>query len=200
LVPASVRGKAFAINQCIQLLAIPVATFLSWLLLPRDLLGVAGWRWVAMVGAIGALVAYYIRRQVPESPQWLLQKGKLEEALAVLKKIEPNSDGLVAHRPQDEGSGQEVSASTSFSSLFRNPYVRPTLVLIILNIFQTSGFYGLMNWLPTLLISRGFTILQVLSRISRPSELMASATLKQSPARVPRSVITLFLHNDACIN
>ena len=159
LVPASVRGKAFAINQCIQLLAIPVATFLSWLLLPRDLLGVAGWRWVAIVGAVGALVAYYIRRQVPESPQWLLQKGRLEEAQAVLKKIEPNSHGLGAHRPQDEGSGQEVSASTSFSSLFQSPYVRPTLVLIVLNIFQASGFYGLMNWLPTLLISRGFTIL-----------------------------------------
>ena len=162
LVPASVRGKAFAINQCIQLLAIPVATFLSWLLLPRDLLGVAGWRWVAIVGAVGALVAYYIRRQVPESPLWLLQKGRLEEAQAVLKKIEPNSDGLVAHRPQDEGSGQEVSASTSFSSLFRSPYVGPTPVLIVLNIFQASGFYGLMNWLPTLLISRGFTILHSL--------------------------------------
>ena len=162
LVPASVRGKAFAINQCIQLLAIPVATFLSWLLLPRDLLGVAGWRWVAIVGAVGALGAYYIRRQLPESPQWLLQKGRLEEAQAVLKQIEPNSDGSVAHRPQDEGSGQEVSASASFSSLFRNPYVRPTLVLIVLNIFQASGFYGLMNWLPTLLISRGFTILHSL--------------------------------------
>jgi putative MFS transporter len=97
LVPASVRGKAFAINQCIQLVAIPVATFLSWLLLPRDLVGVSGWRLVVLVGALGALVAYYIRRQVPESPQWLLQRGRLEEARAVLGKIEPNSDGLVGH-------------------------------------------------------------------------------------------------------
>ena len=160
LVPASVRGRAFAINQCIQLLAIPVASFLSWLLLPRDLLGVAGWRWVALFGAAGALVAYYIRRQVPESPQWLLQRGRLEEAQAVLEKIEPNSDGFVAHRPQDTGSaGREVS---SFSSLLRSPYVRRTVVLIILNIFQASGFYGLVNWLPTLLISRGFTILRSL--------------------------------------
>src|ERR1700737_2983656 len=100
LVPASVRGRAFALNQCIQLLAIPVATFLSWLLLPRDLLGVAGWRWVVLVGAVGALVAYYIRRQVPESPQWLLQRGRLEEAQAVLDKIGANSDGLVAYLPQ----------------------------------------------------------------------------------------------------
>src|SRR5258706_4315916 len=160
LVPASVRGRAFAINQCIQLIAIPVATFLSWLLLPRDLLGVAGWRWVALVGAVGALVAYYIRRQVPESPQWLLQRGRLEEAQAVLEKIGTNSDGLVAHHPQDTGSaGQEVA---SFSSLFRTPYLRRTVVLIVLNIFQASGFYGLVNWLPTLLISQGFTILRSL--------------------------------------
>jgi len=168
LVPASVRGRAFAINQCIQLVAIPVATFLSWLLLPRDLLGSAGWRWVVLVGAIGALVAYYIRRQVPESPHWLLQRGRFEEAQAVLSKIEAHSDGLLAHRPQDAGpqdtgsAGQEVSAYTSFSSLFRNPYLRRTLVLIVLNIFQASGFYGLVNWLPTLLISQGFTILRSL--------------------------------------
>ncbi len=179
LVPASVRGRAFAINQCIQLVAIPVATFLSWLLLPRDLLGVAGWRWVALIGAVGALVAYYIRRQVPESPQWLLQRGRFEEAHVVLAKIkakiEPNSDGLVGHSsldrsqdssqnsPRDTGSaGQEVAAHTSFSSLFRNPYLRRTLVLIVLNIFQASGFYGLVNWLPTLLISQGFTILRSL--------------------------------------
>ncbi len=163
LMPASVRGRAFAFNRCIQLIAIPVATFLSWLLLPRDLLSVAGWRWVALVGALGALVAYYIRRQVPESPQWLLQRGRLEEAQAVLDKIGMNSDGLVAHRPQDPGSAdQEVPAYTSFSSLLRNPYLRRTLVLIVLNIFQASGFYGLVNWLPTLLISRGFTILRSL--------------------------------------
>jgi putative MFS transporter len=163
LIPASVRGRAFAINQCIQLLAIPVATFVSWLLLPRDLLGVAGWRWVAVVGAVGALVAYYIRRQVPESPQWLLQRGRLAEAQAVLEKIEPLSHGLVAHRPQDTGpAGERVSAYTSFSSLFGSPHLRRTLVLIVLNIFQAGGFYGLVNWLPTLLISRGFTVLRSL--------------------------------------
>jgi MFS transporter, putative metabolite:H+ symporter len=162
LIPARVRGRAFAINQCIQLIAIPVATFVSWLLLPRDLVGVAGWRWVAVVGAVGALVAYYIRRQVPESPQWLLQRGRLEEARAVLEKIEPNAN-LVVDRPQDTGSpGHDVPAYTSFSSLFGSPHLRRTLVLIVLNIFQASGFYGLVNWLPTLLISRGFTVLRSL--------------------------------------
>jgi putative MFS transporter len=160
LVPASVRGRAFAVNQCIQLLAIPVATFLSWLLLPRDLLGIAGWRWVALVGAVGALAAYYIRRRVPESPQWLLQRGRLEEAQQVLERIGLASDAVVAHHPPDtRPAGREVS---SFSSLLRNPYIRRTLVLIVLNIFQASGFYGLVNWLPTLLISRGFTILRSL--------------------------------------
>jgi putative MFS transporter len=160
LIPASVRGRAFAINQCIQLLGIPAATFLSWLLLPRDLFGIAGWRWVAVVGAVGALVAYYIRRQVPESPQWLLQRGRLEEAHVVLEKIGSTSDGSVAHPPENAGSAdQEVS---SFSSLFRSPYLRRTLVLIVLNVFQASGFYGLVNWLPTLLISQGFTILRSL--------------------------------------
>ena len=44
LVPKSIRGRAFAINQAIQFVAVPLATFLSWQLVPIDPLGIAGWR------------------------------------------------------------------------------------------------------------------------------------------------------------
>jgi len=58
--------KGFSrINQSIQLLSHPGTTFLSGCCC-RDLLGLAGWRWVCCRRAIGALVAYYLRRQVPD--------------------------------------------------------------------------------------------------------------------------------------
>ena len=55
LVPKSIRGRAFAINQAIQFVAVPLATFLSWQLVPIDPLGIAGWRWVVAVPVLGAL-------------------------------------------------------------------------------------------------------------------------------------------------
>src|SRR5258708_22543833 len=87
-------------------------------------------------------------------------RGRVEEGQQVVERIGLASDAVVAHHPPDtRPADREVS---SFSSLLRNPYIRRTLVLIVLNIFQASGFYGLVNWLPTLLISRGFTILRSL--------------------------------------
>ena len=69
LVPKSIRGRAFAINQSIQFVAVPLATFLSWQLVPIDPLGIAGWRWVVAVPVLGALFVWWIRREVPESPR-----------------------------------------------------------------------------------------------------------------------------------
>ena len=56
LVPANLRGRAFAINQSIQFCAVPVVALLAWLLVPRAPFGLDGWRWVVLLGAVGAIV------------------------------------------------------------------------------------------------------------------------------------------------
>jgi len=66
LVPANLRGRAFAINQAIQFCAVPVVALLAWLLVPRAPFGLDGWRWVVLLGATGAILVWWIRRRVPE--------------------------------------------------------------------------------------------------------------------------------------
>ena len=39
-----------------------------------------GWRWLFVIGMLPALLAYIIRRRVPESPRWLAAHGRNEEA------------------------------------------------------------------------------------------------------------------------
>ncbi len=73
LVPANLRGRAFAINQAIQFCAVPVVALLAWLLVPRTPFGLDGWRWVVLLGAAGAIFVWWIRLRVPESPRWLAQ-------------------------------------------------------------------------------------------------------------------------------
>src|ERR1700722_18065863 len=68
LVPPPKRGRVFAVNQGIAFVAVPLVALLGWLLLPLHPLGLDGWRWVALIGASGALLAWWFRLAVPESP------------------------------------------------------------------------------------------------------------------------------------
>jgi MFS transporter, putative metabolite:H+ symporter len=53
LVPKELRGRAFAVNHTIDFAVVPLVAFLSWFLVPRDPLGLDGWRWVWLVGDVG---------------------------------------------------------------------------------------------------------------------------------------------------
>jgi putative MFS transporter len=47
-----------------------------------------GWRAMFVLGAVPALLALWLRRALPESPRWLAEQGRLEEANTVMKGIE----------------------------------------------------------------------------------------------------------------
>ena len=66
LVPRERRGAAFAFVATIGLTAYPIAAFFAFLLVPRVPLGIDGWRWVALIGAGGAVVAWWLRLGLPE--------------------------------------------------------------------------------------------------------------------------------------
>ena len=88
LVPKSQRGPAFAYNQFIMFTAVPVVAFIAWQLVPLTILGLDGWRWVVIIGSLGAAVIWWIRRNLPESPRWLDQHGRTAEAERLLDDME----------------------------------------------------------------------------------------------------------------
>lgn len=135
LVPANLRGRAFAINQAIQFCAVPVVALLAWLLVPRAPLGLDGWRWVVLLGAAGAILVWWIRLRVPESPRWLAE----------------HPDGRHTKRAS-------TPAPAGFAEMWSPRYRSRSIMLIVFHLFQTVGFYGFSNWVPTLLIQRGIAI------------------------------------------
>ena len=88
LVPKGLRGRAFAVNQTIQFAVVPVVAFLAYLLVPLDLYGFSGWRWVVLIGSFSAVAVWFIRRAVPESPRWLATHGQLAQAEAIVSALE----------------------------------------------------------------------------------------------------------------
>ena len=88
LVPKRARGKTFAVQQSIGFIPVPLVALLAWLLNPTAPLGLSGWRWVVIIGSVGAIIVWFVRLRLPESPRWLAQQGRLEEADRVMAAIE----------------------------------------------------------------------------------------------------------------
>jgi putative MFS transporter len=155
LVPKEMRGKAFTVNQCIQFCSVPAVALLSWLLVPIDPFGIAGWRFVAAFPALAAVLVFFIIRIVPESPRWLVAHGRLAEAERITIEIEARVVAEKGPLPPAVQAFAEEHGTAGFAEIWHPPYRRRTIMFMIFNIFQTIGFYGFGNWVPQLLAAQG---------------------------------------------
>jgi MFS transporter, putative metabolite:H+ symporter len=174
LVPKASRGKAFAFNQLLSFSAIPVVALLSRYLVPSSFWGIDGWRWVTLIGSVGAFLIFVVRRNLPESPRWLEQSGRHQEADRIMSQIEERAEhetgkslaqpkvGLASEgtlHSDDGGEGRtRTKPRAGFREIWQPPYRRRTIMLAIFNLCQSIGFYGFANWVPTFLLSKGITI------------------------------------------
>lgn len=152
LIPRHARGRAFAYNQFVAFLAVPLVAFLAWAFGPEH------WRWVVVLGSVGAVFVWWLRLGLPESPRWLARHGRLAEAEAVVARIEAEvrkEHGALppvgAPQPPDVGEG-------SFAEIWQPPYGRRAVLMSVFNFFQTFGYYGFAAWVPTLLIAKGINV------------------------------------------
>jgi MFS transporter, putative metabolite:H+ symporter len=158
LVPSWMRGRAFAVNQAVMFIAVPIVAFLSWWLVPLSPYGVDGWRWVVLTGAAASMVIWILRLYLPESPLWLARHGRTEEAVKILQTLEAKAGASA--RPEKTPAILPARAVTKvgFADLFKPPYLSLVVLFMVFNFCQAFGFYGFANWVPTLLVEKGITV------------------------------------------
>jgi putative MFS transporter len=156
LIPGGERGRAYAVNQFITFCVVPVVAFLAFILKGTQPFGLDYWRVVILIGTLGAVFVWIIRRNVPESPRWLARQGRMDEAERIVADIERRVEAEKGIKlPPPQAVGTEVEGVGSFGEIFGPLYLKRTILLSIFNMAQVIGFYGFAAWVPTLLISRG---------------------------------------------
>ena len=158
LAPKAIRGKAFACCQAIGFCCTPIIAFLAYLLVPNAPLGLDGWRWIVLIGADAAIFVWFIRRALPESPRWLAQHGRVDEADKVLAAIEEKVTAEYGRSLPQPEPATLLPPAGRFADLWTERLRGRVIMLCVFNVFQTVGFYGFNNWVPTLLIAQGIDI------------------------------------------
>ena len=159
MIPGPERGRAFSVNQFISFCAVPVVALLAWWLVPLKPLDVDGWRWVVLLGSIGAALVWLIIRRMPESPRWLALKGRVSEAEDIVSMLESKVRVETGQAlPEPRTPSIEAHGRGKFREIFSAKYRGRTVMLSIFNMAQVIGFYGFAAWVPTLLIARGITL------------------------------------------
>jgi len=140
--PARIRGRLVALNQMAIVSGILLSYLANWGL---SFLGAGSWRYMFAVAAIPSLVFFVALFFVPESPRWLMERGREAEALHVLERAAGTAEAVTAIDSLKETIQAE---SGSFGELFA-PGVRRALgIAIVLAIMQqwagvnTVLFYG----------------------------------------------------------
>jgi putative MFS transporter len=154
LVPKAIRGRSFAFNQTVQFCVVPIVALISFLLVPISPFGFEGWRWVVLIGSTGAVAVWVIRLGLPESPRWLINQGRLDEADAITSRIETKvaADlGGKALPPPADHPMENLQPLGTLSEIFEPTYRGRTIMLMIFQFFQTFGYYGFAAWVPTLI-------------------------------------------------
>lgn len=144
--PAHIRGRLVSLNQMAIVTGILLAYFTNWIL---SFSGVASWRWMFAAAMVPSLALFAGVFFVPESPRWLMEKGREANARTVLERMEGVIDAQTQILRIRETLQREVGA---FGDLFAPALRRPLFLVITLAVMQqitginTVLFYGSVIW------------------------------------------------------
>jgi sugar porter (SP) family MFS transporter len=147
--PPERRGLLVATNQLMIVIGISASFFSNDLIMTS---GAGGWRWMLGVEAIPSLLFLALLTTVPESPRWLLARGRRQQALEVLRSVR----GPAAERELERIEAAPPRGAGSWSALL-GPRMRFVMVFAAGLAFfqQITGINAVLYYLPTIFAQAG---------------------------------------------
>lgn len=150
--PAALRGRMVAINQLTVVIGILVTNLVNYSL--RNY-GNDAWRWMFGLGAIPSIVFFLGVIWLPESPRWLVLKGKIDEARKILDKI-GGTDYSDASIQSIQHSQQAANNQGGLSAIFQKGIFTAVVAGVVLAVFQQlCGINVVFNYTPRIFASIG---------------------------------------------
>lgn len=171
-IPPSHRGRWGALLGMLINIGLPAANAAGYFLIPSFT-----WRVMFVIAGAGALVVWFLRKQMPESPRWLESRGRADEAEATLAAIEAEVEAELAADLAARGRGglpgqgglPPVTANRDLRepevpmrALFSRALAPRTFVAALTHISVNVSVYGMIAWIPTFLVKQGLTVVQSL--------------------------------------
>ena len=152
-IPAHVRGRFIVLLESFWGLGWLCAALVAYFVIPTF-----DWHAAFLIGGLPALYAIVIWKFVPESVPYLIARGRVDEATALVKKIEAKCGVEVMEIFQ--AKSVTTTQPVSFRELWSGVYVRRTVMLWLIWFGIVYSYYGIFTWLPSLLVKQGYTIVQ----------------------------------------
>jgi sugar porter (SP) family MFS transporter len=150
--PAKKRGRLVLLNQFFVVTAIFLAFAVNYLL--ANAIETASWRLMIGVEAIPATLFFLLLNLVPESPRWLVNQDRSDEAFAIFQRIK-------AENPEEEvriiQESVEKEVAIGHGKLFVKENRFPIMIAILMAAFnQLAGINAIMIYAPRVFEMAGF--------------------------------------------
>jgi putative MFS transporter len=147
------RGRFFLLYELIFPIGLMMTGQLGALLVPT-----LGWQVMFLIGGIPGLLVTALLLRLPESPRWLISKGRLADADTVIRGIEASApgfgirdSGFVPTRAESQvPNPQSREARGRAAELLSAAYRARTFIVWTLWACAYFITNGLNNWMPTL--------------------------------------------------
>ncbi|MFE7357049.1 MFS transporter [Streptomyces sp. NPDC057543] len=154
------------------------------------------WRWLFGMLAVPALLVLFYRRFVPETPRYLLSRGKVDEANLVLNRLASGRLRGKLEQPQRfitaVESGERVEPERNrLRDVFAGALGRRTLSLGVAVCMSYGAQISVLSLMPTILVAQGYSITKSLlfTLIMQSGSLLGALAASTAARYIPRKVV-----------
>lgn len=146
--PSDRRGRWLVMLEGFWAIGTVVVALVAWAAASA---GVGdAWRWIFLATAIPALVGFWLRFIVPESPMYLMRRGRAAEAATVV-------DAVLKTNGKAPLDAALIAPPVAAPVRLLSPELRRRTLLMLAVWFLVSlSYYGVFTWMPARLAGEGF--------------------------------------------